>query len=412
MLKKWVPGSHVEIMSNPNYYFQGLQITEYANGAYQETLPGVYTFTAYGVPTGTVDLSFTVGPHVGSVHYELYPDQDAAYQALRDGEVDFVLNPLGVSSSIRESLESEPAVTTVLNPDYGMFYLAFNMRRSPMDVRGFRQAVATLIDREFPGTDVEEETEPMWSVMPEGNVFWHNPNVPHIGEGLTRRERISDTVDLLTTAGFTWTVQPVWDPVNQEVIPGQGLHYSGTLVPEIELLAPNYDYDPLRAAAALSTTIWLNEAGISVTAVLTDFGSLVGPVFVDSTFDIYILGWSLGNVAFPDYFESFWHSRNDTAVSGGFNTPGYNNPVYDALCDDFMTTTDIEQARDDAFEMQSILATDLPYVTLYTKQAFDAYRNDRITFPYTDVLEGIGDGMPELVRPICRVYLPIALKNH
>jgi peptide/nickel transport system substrate-binding protein len=399
-LDKWVPGSQVEIVPNPHYYFQGLQVTEYANGAYQETLPGVYTFIAYGDPTGAVDLGFTVGPHVGSVQYSIYSDQEAVFQALLDGDVDYVLNPLAVPEETRLSLEQDPDVTTALNQAYGMGYLAFNMRKPPMDVLAFRQAVATLMDRESFVNIAPGNIDPLWSVIPEGNVFWHNPATPRMGEGLTRQERISDTVDLLTTAGFTWTVEPSWDPVGQQVLPGEGLHYGGARVPEIELLSLNYDYDPIRATEALSIEQWLNEAGISVTAVLTDFSHIVGSVFGDVTFDTYILGWSLGSVAFPSHFESFWHSRNDTATTGNSNTPGYNNPVYDTLCDDFMTTSDLQQARDDAFQMQVILATDLPYVTLHTTRVFDAYLGERITFPYTETLSGLEhqSGMPDLVQ--------------
>jgi hypothetical protein len=168
----------------------------------------------------------------------------------------------------------------------------------------------------------------------------------------------------------------------------------------MELLVTPFDYDPIRATEALSIEHWLNEAGISVTAVLTDFNFLIGPTFGDATFDMYIMGWSLGNVDFPTYFESFWHSRNDTATSGNNNTPGYDNPVYDALCDDFMTTSDLAQARDDVFQMQVLLATDLPYVILHNKRAFDAYLGTRITFPYTETLSGLEGqrGMPDRVQ--------------
>lgn len=391
MLSEWVPGSHVEVLPNPYYYFRGLQVKEYANGAYQEILPGVYAFSAYGVPTGAVDLSYTVGPHVGSVRYDLHT-RDSAVQALRDGEVDFILASSGLERDTWESLASEPGVTTTSNPPNGFRYLAFNFRRSPMDVPAFRTAAATLIDREFPGTIVEENASPVWSVVPEGNTFWHNSTVPHIGEGLTRQERISDTVDLLTTAGFTWTVQPAWDPVNQQVIPGQGLHRDGIPVPDLELLAPNNDYDPLRATAALSTTQWLNEAGISVTAVLTDFGTIVNHAFGSHDFDMYMLGWGVG--LYPDHLCSFFYSGAD------FNTPGYNNPAFDAKCDAFLAETDVDAAREDAYELQTVLATDLPYGMMFAPPVREAYRSDRIAFPYTDVLDGIqgAGGMEALVR--------------
>jgi ABC-type oligopeptide transport system substrate-binding subunit len=121
---------------------------------------------------------------------------------------------------------------------------------------------------------------------------------------------------------------------------------------------------------------------------LTGFNTILGPVFVDADFDLYILGWSLGNVAFPDYFESFWHSRNDTATTGNFNTPGLNSPEYDALVDEFMSTGDLARAQELVYEMQIMLADLRPYIPLFYKQVTDLARNN-IIFPYTEVLGGL-----------------------
>jgi hypothetical protein len=41
--------------------------------------------------------------------------------------------------------------------------------------------------------------------------------------------------------------------------------------------------------------------------------------------------------------------------------------------------------------LQQFLAEDLPYVVLYTTPVLEVYRSDRLTFPYTDTLDGIQD---------------------
>jgi hypothetical protein len=173
-------------------------------------------------------------------------------------------------------------------------------------------------------------------------------------------------------------------------------------VPPIELLAPNFAYDQVRATEALSIEQWLEEAAISVTLVLSDFDPIVDRVFAQGDFDTYILGWGLGNEAYPEYLEAFFHSRHDALASGGFNTPGYNNPLYDALADRFMTTSDRSNAQRLAHTMQVTLATDLPYVTLHTLEAFDAFREEDLIFPYTVTLRGLvgQSGMPHLVMPV------------
>mgnify|MGYP000323144643 CR=1 FL=1 len=50
--------------------------------------------------------------------------------------------------------------------------------------------------------------------------------------------------------------------------------------------------------------------------------------------------------------------------------------------------------------ISSLLGNDLPYLTLHTKRALDAYLHGRITFPYTETLSGLSgkNGMPALVH--------------
>ena len=50
--------------------------------------------------------------------------------------------------------------------------------------------------------------------------------------------------------------------------------------------------------------------------------------------------------------------------------------------------------------MQDILANDLPYIYLFTTPIVDAYRNDTVQYPYTDVLDGISGayGMQTIVN--------------
>jgi ABC-type transport system substrate-binding protein len=178
---------------------------------------------------------------------------------------------------------------------------------------------------------------------------------------------------------------------------------NGEPMPELTILGPGPAYDPVRATFNQWISEWARELGMPIESELTGFNTILGPVFVDADFDMYILGWSLGNVAFPDYFESFWHSRNDTAVSGNFNTPGLNSPEYDALVDEFMTTADLERAQELVYQMQEMLADLRPYIPLFYKQVEDLAR-DNIVFPYTEVLGGMVDaaGFQTDAQPVFR----------
>jgi ABC-type transport system substrate-binding protein len=231
---------------------------------------------------------------------------------------------------------------------------------------------------------------PMYSTMPPGNGYWFNPdaeNNPY--RGLSREERVNLAVETLKAAGWSWEVDPAWNADTVDVDPGVGIVMpNGEPMQEVVILGPGPAYDPLRATFNQWISEWTRELGMPVKSELTGFNTILGPVFVDADFDMYILGWSLGNVAFPDYYESFWHSRNDTAVSGNNNTPGFNNAEYDAIIDEFMSTSDLERARELIFEAQLLLADQRPYICLFYKQTIDLARNTLI-FPYTESLGGL-----------------------
>ncbi len=394
ILKKWEKGAFVEMEANESYSFKNQHIVEYANGAYFEEVPGFYQVCYFGDCSGDVTLEYTAGPYVPGVIYNLYGSQDAAVLALRKGEVDFILNPLGLQVGLAQELESDPNFTVVRNPSNGFRYLGFNFTRSPQDNKAFREAVAYLIDKEFITQRLLQGAAlPVYTLVPEGNAFWYNPDVPKLGQGMSREERVNKAVEILKAAGFTWDKEPAWDPDKRAVDPGEGLKDpDGNPVPEFEILAPSAGYDPMRATAAIWIEKWLNEVGIPAKANLTGFNVIVQKVFVEGDFDMWILGWGLS--LYPDYLCDFFTSGS------GYNVGQYSNPDFDALCDDFLAETDINAAREKAFQLQEILAEELPYVTLFTAPVVEAYPHNVVKFPYTEVLDGIQNvsGFPSAVQ--------------
>ncbi len=402
---QWQPGAFAEVAANPTYYATGETLTFYEGGGVtiaNERLG--YSFSGYGGVTGPAKLALTEGPYIEGILYSIYLNQDAAVLALQQGEIGFFLNPLGLASGFQDRLKRTPNVQIVSNPPWGFRYLAFNMRRTPMDNLAFRQAIATLIDREYLANSIFQGIiTPMYSAVPESNPFWHNPNVVIYGQGMTRAQRVAEAVRILKEAGFSWEAEPKVVnpgtrneavvgvlPDGQQVAAPRGFKLpDGTPCPELELLAPSAGYDPLRATFALYIEQWAREIGIPIKANLTGFNVIVDKVWAPDgfNFDMYILGWSLGNPAFPDYLYYFWHSSMD--FIDGFNTPGYRNPEFDELADAFLAAQSVEEARPLVFRMQEILARDVPYIILFDSPIVEAYRVDRIEFPYTEVLGGL-----------------------
>jgi peptide/nickel transport system substrate-binding protein len=389
---EWEPGAFWRNVAVEDYYDKGARFVVYDNGAVEYTSPDGVTEAWGGDPAGEVVADYVEGPYATDVTFSLYSDQNAAVLALTDGAVDFLLNPLGLQRGLQQLVLSEPSLNVIINEQNGYRYLAFNTRKAPMNDVAFRQAISCRIDKAFmANTVLGGSAIPSTSQVPPGNSFWANPDLAATCDGLSEQERFETAKQLLVDAGYTWTTEPMWDEANLDVIPeGAGLASpDGTPVPAMELLAPGPGYDPLRATYSLFIEQWSRQMGIPVTANPTGFTVIVDKVFAAGDaaldWDMYILGWGL--TPFPDHIFTFFTTANDSAT-GGFNVPGYSNPEFDALADEFARAKTLEEARDLIFQADAILAEDLPYVVLFTTPIIEAYRNT-IEFPFTSVLDGI-----------------------
>jgi ABC-type transport system substrate-binding protein len=327
---------------------------------------------------------------------------------LQAGDIDYILSPLGLQRGLLGQVSDDETLTAVSNPSNGFRYLGFNLRRSPMNIPEFRDALALMIDKEFIADAVLQQVAfPLYVSIPQGNERWFNPAMaaevakPYVGK--STRERLAEAVALLRHAGFAWEQEPAMR--DQVVIPGQGITLLGEPVRPLEILAPGPGYDPLRATYAVWIETWLEELGFEAEANPTDFNSLITSVYVptaagDLDFDMYLLGWSLGDPSFPNHYEEFWSSRHDTLVDGGNNTTGFHNPEFDALVDQFNASVDEDSAYELMWEMERIIAREKPYIFLFDTGIVEVYREDAVDYPFTETLDGIQNlaGMQGLVR--------------
>jgi peptide/nickel transport system substrate-binding protein len=375
-------------------------------GAFSRTVANPQYFRFREVIRSGED-EYELGPFISEVVLSLYGDQSAAVLALKAGEVDYLFNPLGLQRGLADQVIGDENLTAVVNPTYGFRYLAFNLRRDITGSQAFRDALALMIDKEFVASSVLQNVAfPLYSTMPEGNVKWYNEEVD--GEfraqfvGKSTEERLNEAIAILTEGGFAWETPPVFE--NNAVTYGTGVTFNGAPVGELEILSPGPGYDPLRATYSIWIETWLNQLGFDAKANPTDFNTIVQKVFVpddagELDFDMFILGWSLGNPAFPGYHESFWAGKNDTLVNDGNNNTGFNDPDFNALVDEYNAAQTEEEAYDILWEMERILFEQKPYILLFDTGILEAYRSANIDYPFTNTLSGIQflAGAPGLV---------------
>jgi ABC-type transport system substrate-binding protein len=375
-------GAFARNVANDNYYDKGREIS-----------------STVLVETGETNVVYTVGPYATESIFSLYGGQDAAVLALAAGEVDYLLNPLGMQRGLLAQVEGNEELTAVVNPTNGFRYLAFNLRKEPMSIPAFRDALALMIDKEFMANNVLQGVAfPLYATVPEGNSKWYNAEVadsfaaPYAGKPTA--DRLAEAIELLRGAGFAWEVEPTMDEAGVTVNAGSGITLNGAPVEELEILAPGPGYDPLRATYSIWIETWLNQLGFQAEANPTDFNAIVDRVYTPTEsneldFDMFILGWSLGNPALPTYHTAFWYGPNDTLLNGGDNAPGFHNDEYDALVEQFLAAQTEEEAYDIMWQMEEILAREKPYILLFDTGILEFYRQANIKFPFTDTLSGL-----------------------
>jgi ABC-type transport system substrate-binding protein len=302
---------------------------------------------------------------------------------------------------LKDQITSAPDLSLIANASNGFRYLSFNMRKSPMSELSFRRALSCMTDKEFMERLLQGAAIAAYSLVPAGNAFWANPEVEELCKGLGGEERFTKARQILIDGGFTWTVAPEWDVDNQELKDGTGTGLkdpNGVTVPELELLAPGTGYDPLRSTYSLQIAEWASNLGIPVKANPTGFSVIVDKAFALGeealNWDMYILGWGLGDPSLPTFHESFFASYQDSA-EGGFNTPGYANDRVDELAAQLLAATDVDTARAAVQEMDRIIVEEVPYLVLFQTPILEAYRTT-LAFPFTDSLDGIQNlsGLP------------------
>lgn len=368
-------GSFAASAANPNYYGQG------------ET-----------IESGGV--TYEDGAFAQDFQFNFYGGQDQAVLALSEGETDFLLNPLGMQRGLQDQVAENPDLTAIVNPTNGFRYMAFNLTRAPMSDLAFRQALAVVTDKEFVTQNVLQGVAyPVYTMIPEGNEAWYNEEVASEISGnqmaeATTGERVQRAVEILSDAGYTWETEPAVDAESGAVTAGVGLmDPDGNVIPRLEVITPTAAYDPLRAAFGTAISGFARQIGIDLVSIPTEFNTIIDQVYVPNDageldFDMFILGWSLGNPALPTFHESFFASKNQTVINDGNNNTGYENAEFDALVDEFNAATTVEEAYDLMWQMEANLAENLPYVTLFDTGILEFY-NNRVQYPFTETLSGL-----------------------
>jgi len=356
ILKEWRQGAFLFLQKNKHFFAAGQKISDRM-----------------------------LGPYINGIIFKFFGTSDAAILALRKGTIDMFW--WGIQPGYLEELEKDPDIKLFSNERSALYYWGFNIRRPPFNDVKLRQAIATLIDKDFIVSRIlQGHGTQMNSVIPPGNKFWLCRDLHLYGKGDKKEERVKKAHKILKDAGYTWDVSPVNE--QGEVVKGKGIRLpSGELMRKFAILTPPANYDPLRAMSGVIIQEWLKETGIPASAKPMSLGALLQKVKSQHDFDAFILGYGRLDID-PDWLRKFFCSREDRKRGG--NKSGYHNPDFDRIADESAATMDREKRRDLIWEMQKIIVRDVPYIPLYTPDLIEAARKDKFS-GWVETLEGIGN---------------------
>jgi len=295
VLTKWRKGAHLLLTKNEYFFGQDKEIG--------------------GHP---------LGPHIDGIILKVFGTTDAAILALRKGTIDMFW--WGLQPGYLEDLREDSNIKIFSTEKSSLYFLGFNLRKRPFNDVHFRRAVATVIDKDFIIKRIlQGYATKMHSIVPPGNRFWHCPELPKYGEGLSRKARIQKAYKILKKAKYSWESPPV--DASGKITEGEEIIMpDGEPMDRLTILTPPADYDPHRAMTGIMVQEWLKDLGIPVSSRPMAFGALYHQVKTLHEFDLFILGYGQLSLD-PDYMRNFFHSSSDRLR--GWNMSGYRNPAYD-----------------------------------------------------------------------------------
>ncbi|APG09957.1 ABC transporter substrate-binding protein [Bradyrhizobium japonicum] len=313
---KWgqrVPGDHLELVANPNYFGEG--------------------------------------PHIERLVFKYIPDLTVLYTQFKSGDVDLVGQPYITPDHYAEAKTlPNRVVTLVPRTSFESFYL--NLERPQFKELAVREALYAAIDKEaiiqglYYGVPTPTET-----FMPRQSYFF-NVNLPLHQFDVNRAGKILD--------------QAGWAKGADGIRAKNGVRLS--------FANSTTSGDPLREQVQQFLQQTFAQLGVEMKISNLPAAVMWGEFWTQSQFDSVIVGSSYLIGADPDVTNRL-HSRSIAVKGGrGSNNAQYANPEVDALLDKGARTFDPEARRAIYSRVQELVRRDLPFLPLYQSNAVEGLK--------------------------------------
>lgn len=130
----------------------------------------------------------------------VFANPDALFQSLKNGSIH--MHERRLLPTQTEEAKSLSFLKVDTKPDFGVYYMSFNLRKAPFDDLQFRRAIAHTIDYDtMVDVLLNGYGEPGRGMIAPANEAWHNPDAAFYEFNLNKAR------DILRNAGYEWDNQ-------------------------------------------------------------------------------------------------------------------------------------------------------------------------------------------------------------
>ncbi|TFE23088.1 peptide ABC transporter substrate-binding protein [Cohnella luojiensis] len=329
MFSEWKQGQHITLNKNPNYWGEKK-------------------------------------PHIDTIIYKIYADQNTEVQALMKGDVDMTQ---AVPLTQIEPLKAKEGIEVILEPGPTYEYIQFNFKDenfpdkySPFKGQKTRQAIAHAVNRQGMVDNVLKGSGGLMNT-PFLPGSWADP-----GDKATNYTYDAEKAKALLA-------EDGWKPGKDGILEKDGHRFS------FELQYNSGNSRREQVAAIIQQN--LKDVGIEVNPKGIDFATWIDQNITPGKFPAILLAWSLSNPD-PDA-ESIFSSKYFPPA--GQNGGWYVNKEIDELWVKGQLTVD-QAARTEIYhEIGAKISVDLPYVFLYQYGLPQAVNTSKIKWAEEDAPE-------------------------
>ncbi|WP_409310869.1 ABC transporter substrate-binding protein SapA [Pectobacterium sp. B1J-3] len=278
-------------------------------------------------------------PRMSQVVVDLGSGGTGRLSKLLTGECDVLAYPAASQLTI---LRNDPRLRLSLRPGMNVAYLAFNVRKPPLDNRQMREAIALAINNDRLMQSIYYGTaETAASILPRAS--WAYDNESQITEYNPEKSR-----RLLQELGMTNLSLRLWVPSASQ----------------------SYNPSPLKTAELIQAD--LAQVGIQVTIVPVE-GRFQEARLMEQSHDLTLAGWATDSND-PDSF--FRPLLSCAAIRSQTNYAHWCDPTFDGVLQNALSSQQLSKRIEYYQQAQRILAEQLPVLPLASSLRLLAYRYD------------------------------------